>query len=324
MKHHIAPKTLRAGLIALALAAMVIPVACLSQQRELVRVNDEQITLQDLQRELVIREGARTLLQMIDMRLILNAAEQADISITDNELDLKLRQAIARIGSERDLEQTLRDWGRRKEDFRQELRAEALLERLALADHPLDDTDLRQYYDNHRREFSHGEQVRLRLILLRDKANADTVAQALQEPGADFAGLAGAFSEDPGTKESGGDTGFVERGDFARPITDRAFAMQPGEVSKVFEVPDGWAIIRVEEKRPAGAQPFEQVRETLRARVQVQHLEQATKDWLNKARTQAQLEIPDPALAKRVQGLIEAQTPFEPSNLAPNIPMAPR
>lgn len=315
---------LKCSLLLIAVLGIIIPVACLSQQRELARVNEQPITEEDFRRELIVQEGARMLLEMIDTRIILQAAAKAGTTITDHELDLKQQQAIARIGSEREFEELLQRDRRTKESFREELRAEALLERLALANHPLDDTDLRQYYESHRSEFSYPEQVRLRLMLFREKTNADTVASALREPGADFAGLAKAFSEDPATKDAGGDTGFVSRSDFAPAISDRAFAMAPGQVSGVFAVPDGWAIIKLEAKRPAGLQPFAGLRETLRARVQVQHLDQARADWLKRARAEAQINIPDPFLADHVRKLIEANTPFEPSNLAPGIPMAPR
>lgn len=315
---------MRVSLLLIGLVAVIVPVACLSQQRVVARVNDEPITAEDLRRELIIQEGARLLLEMIDTLLITQAAEKARTSITDHELDLKVQQAIARIGSERDFEEQLKHQGRSKEEFRQELRAEALLERLALAAHPLDDTDLRRYYDRHQSEFRHGEQVRMRLMLFTGKANADAVAGALRDPQADFAGLAQAFSEDPATKEQGGDTGFFEREAYAKAISDRAFVMPPGQTSPVFEVPDGWAIIKVLERRPPSVEPFAKLRDSLRARVQVEHLDQAKQDWLSRARAQAQLAIKDEFLAQHVRKLIEAEAPFEPSNLAPGIPMAPR
>jgi len=314
----------RYSLLLIGVLTAIIPVSCLSQQRELARVNDQPITEEDFRHELIAREGARVLLEMIDTQLILQAAAKSGAIVSDHELDLKLQQAIARLGSERDFAETLRRSRRSKEAFREELRAEALLERLALVGHPLDDRDLREYYAAHQSEFSYPAQVRLRLMLFREKGNADTVAAALREPGADFAGLAQAFSEDPATRAEGGDTGFVGRGAFAPAISDRAFAMKPGQVSDVLAVPDGWAIIRLEAKRPAGVQPFAGLRDTLRARVQVQHLDQARTDWLKRARAAAQLDIPDPLLADRVRGLIEADTPFEPTNLTPSIPIAPR
>jgi hypothetical protein len=103
-----------------------------------------------------------------------------------------------------------------------------------------------------------------------------------------------------------------------------AFKLKPGQTSGVFAVPDGFAIIKVEEKRPPATQPFDQVRENLQARVGLEQLDQARKDWLADARSRAQIVIRDPVLDSHVRRLMEAQTPFEPSNLAPQIPMAPR
>lgn len=301
----------------------IMPVACNSQS-PVARVNDQVITDEALRQELIVQHGARMLLQMIDIAIINQAARQQGVSISEGELDLKYEQAVARIGSEQDLEQILKRSRRGKREFREELRAEALLDRLAMQRYPVRDADVRQYYDVHRNEFSHQEQVRIRLMLFTTRANAEAVAETLKDPQADFAGLAQAFSEDPATKDKGGDTGFFQRGDYAPAITNLAFKLKPGQVSPVFEVPDGFAIIKVEEKRPAGVQPFEQVRESVQARVELEQLERARRNWLNEARVKAQLDMPDEALAARVRMLMGAETPFEPSNMAPDIPMAPR
>lgn len=309
----------------LLVALVALPIACGSQSgRVLVRVEGEAITEGDLVHELIVQEGARQLLVMIDTTIINQAAAAKGVTITDGDVDLKYQQAVARIGSENDLEGQLKQGRRTKAEFREELRAEALLDRLAQARNPVDDEDVRRYYDNHMPEFRHGEQARVRLMLFASRQNADTVAQALKDPQADFAGLAKAFSEDPATRDKGGDTGFFERSDYARPISDMAFRLRPGQVSGVFEVPDGFAIIKLEEKRAAGHQPYEQVRESVRARVAMEQLDQARKDWLAEGRAKAQIVIPDDFLDAHVRRLIEAGTTFEPSNLTPDIPMAPR
>lgn len=312
-------------LLALTLVIATVPVACGPQSsRVLVRVNGEPITEAQLIEELLKQEGARELLLTIDMQLITKAAAAKGFSISAGDLDLKYQQAAARLGSERDLEEQLKRSRRSKQQFRDELEAEALLDRLAAARNPVDEADARRYYRNHANEFSHPEQARIRLMLFAARQNAETVVEALKDPQADFAGLAKAFSEDPGTKEAGGDTGFFSRGDYARPISDAAFSLPVGKVSGVLAVPDGFAIVKVEARRPAATDPYEQVRDTVRARVALEQLEQSRRDWLNQARAGAQIVIPDKALQARVRALIDAETPFEPSNMAPDIPMAPR
>ena len=92
----------------------------------------------------------------------------------------------------------------------------------------------------------------------------------------------------------------------------------------MFRVPDGFAIIKVEERRPAGALPLAEVRSGVRSRMEMEQLDQARREWLRAARQQASLVIPDQELEQQVRALIESDAPYDPTNLTPEIPMAPR
>jgi peptidyl-prolyl cis-trans isomerase C len=132
----------------------------------------------------------------------------------------------------------------------------AALERLA-----------RSQYDASPEKFETPEQVRVRHILVSAKAceaearARDLLAQARQ-PGADFAALAKANSDDPGSAARGGDLGFSARGKMAPAFEAAAFALkQPGDLSDVVKTEFGYHVIRLEERKPASRQPFEAVRE---------------------------------------------------------------
>jgi peptidyl-prolyl cis-trans isomerase D len=118
------------------------------------------------------------------------------------------------------------------------------------------------YKSNLKSLFSYPDRVRARHILIgvapnasdKDRAAAKAKAEKILEQlkkGADFAKLAAQYSDDPGSRERGGDLGFFERGQMIKPFEDAAFALKPGQLSGVVETRFGYHIIQVEEAKPA-------------------------------------------------------------------------
>ncbi len=78
---------------------------------------------------------------------------------------------------------------------------------------------------------------------------ADSV-RTLIEKGADFATMARRFSDDPGSRDSGGALGFFRRGMMVRPFEEAAFALRPGVVSPVVVTEFGYHLIWVDRAEP--------------------------------------------------------------------------
>jgi peptidyl-prolyl cis-trans isomerase C len=78
-----------------------------------------------------------------------------------------------------------------------------------------------------------------------------------------FAELAHKFSED-GTANAGGDLGWFGRGVMVPEFDEVVFDLEPGEISPVFETQYGYHIVLLEQKRPAGPPPIEEVEDQLR------------------------------------------------------------
>ncbi|RPI27421.1 MAG: hypothetical protein EHM61_08495 [Acidobacteria bacterium] len=100
------------------------------------------------------------------------------------------------------------------------------------------------------------EQVRAAHILVKapqgqDDTEARKKAEAVLariQGGEDFATVAKAVSEDPGSAQQGGDLGFFKRGQMVPEFDQAAFSMQPGQTSGLVKSPFGFHIIRVIEK----------------------------------------------------------------------------
>ncbi|MCU0235133.1 MAG: peptidyl-prolyl cis-trans isomerase [Thermoanaerobaculales bacterium] len=177
-------------------------------------------------------------------------------------------EAEARAAYERDSESYRRDEQRA---IRYLLVESAKLRRLL----PVEAAELRAYYDEHKDEFLEGEQANARHILIRVAPDADQVALAEAEllangvaqiarSGADFAELAAKHSQDPGSKDGGGDLGWFARGRMVKEFEDAVFAAKPGEIVGPIRSQFGFHIIRVDGFRPAHQRPFEEVEEQVR------------------------------------------------------------
>jgi len=77
--------------------------------------------------------------------------------------------------------------------------------------------------------------------------------------GADFAELAKASSDDPGSAQRGGDLGWFGRRAMIKPFEDAAFALAPGQVSEVVKTSFGFHIIKLLEKRSTEDKSLRQI-----------------------------------------------------------------
>jgi peptidyl-prolyl cis-trans isomerase D len=111
--------------------------------------------------------------------------------------------------------------------------------------------------------FSTPEERRARHILVNFGADKDAARSRLAAiagkvaQGTDFASLAGAQSEDPGSKGKGGDLGWVRRGQMVERFEQALFALKPGQVSEPVETEFGWHLIKLEELREAKTKAFD-------------------------------------------------------------------
>jgi peptidyl-prolyl cis-trans isomerase SurA len=80
------------------------------------------------------------------------------------------------------------------------------------------------------------------------RAEAERIRQMALE-GEDFAELARRFSDDPGTRENGGDLGWFRQGDMVPAFEDVAFRLAPGQISEPVRTPYGFHLIQVERRR---------------------------------------------------------------------------
>lgn len=164
------------------------------------------------------------------------------------------------------------------------------------------DDDINLYYKAHQEEFRTPEMVRARHILIKvdksasndDKAKARSKAEDILKrikAGEDFAKLASEFSEDPGSKNKGGDLGFFPKGRMVPDFEKVAFSLKPGEVSDIVETPFGFHIIKVEEKKESIQEPLEKVKDKVKEKVFADFRKAKVDEFVEKAMKDAGVEL---------------------------------
>ncbi|MCB1798406.1 MAG: SurA N-terminal domain-containing protein, partial [Gammaproteobacteria bacterium] len=140
----------------------------------------------------------------------------------------------------------------------------------------VNDEALQQYFRDHRAEFVAREERAMRhiLITVAPGAGDDEVAKAQGKAddllaqlrgGADFASLAQANSDDPGSAKSGGDLGWVERGLMVPAFEDAAFTLAKGDFSDPVRTEFGFHIIQVTDVRGGSDAAFADMRDKVEA-----------------------------------------------------------
>ena len=133
--------------------------------------------------------------------------------------------------------------------------------------------EIQQYFKAHASEYQVPDQARSRHILVKVAPNADPKTDAAAKAkadgllkqiqgGANFADLAKKNSDDPGSKDKGGELGFAHRGMMVPEFDNAIFTQKIGE-TKIVKTSFGYHIIQVEERQEAHTQSLSEVLPTI-------------------------------------------------------------
>jgi peptidyl-prolyl cis-trans isomerase D len=171
---------------------------------------------------------------------------------------------------------------------------------------PVTDADIQAYYAAHQAQYKSEEQVQTRHILITVAAGADAKTEAAAKAkaedvlkqiksGGNFAALASKYSEDPGSKDKGGELPLIPTSGLDPAYAKAAMALNPGQTSDLVRSQFGFHIIQTEKKVPAGVQPLAEVKDSIAQAVEGQKagaaeqafaqklIAAATKDGIDKA-----------------------------------------
>ena len=152
-----------------------------------------------------------------------------------------------------------------------------------------------EYYRQHRELFASKAQVKLRMIMIPGKADAgaDDPQKAMAEEirgklitGADFDKMAQMYSEDS-TRDLGGDWGWIDDKTLSAPLTEVAFKLKPGEISKVLGLSNNYYILKVEARQGGDLKALKDVRADIESRLRQEQAQQLQEHWIASLRSKA-------------------------------------
>jgi len=161
---------------------------------------------------------------------------------------------------------------------------------------------IQKFYNKNRGSYAIPEQIKLRMIILRegvagDVAATENKAQTAEEirqklvAGAEFSRMAEMYSEDEGTRDTGGDWGWVERGTLNEQLSQVAFSLSPGQVSRVVKVGESYYILYVEAKKNAAIKAIPEVRDEIERNLIQQERMKVQQRWLETLRAKSYIKI---------------------------------
>ena len=221
--------------------------------------------------QLIQIEG-RVLDQLIQTRLLLQKATDADRSNGVQKINLQMSNLLTQVGSQEALDRQMKASGTTMAELRskasQELTAWVVVlpRELNVA---VTDAEVKQFYDdtNHSADFEQPEMAHVRHILSltmdpvthaplsadqqqTKRKQIDDILKRIRS-GADFAALAKQYSEDPSSKDNGGEMPAFPRGQMAPEFEAAAFSLTNNQVSDVITTAYGYHIIKLLDKTPA-------------------------------------------------------------------------
>ena len=241
---------------------------------------------------------------LIDNELLYQKAAKSEAPVSDGDVEAEFQKIKEGFATADAFSGILKRNGVGEADFKDQLRRTLLVtrfvDRQVVGEIKVPEEDVRRYYDQNPAEVNRKEAVQVTQILVRVSPDADARARAaarekieaiLKEvkSGGDFADLARKHSEDHEAR-SAGHTGWIVRGNGPPAIEKTAFALQPGQTSDVIESRLGLHIVKVLQKRAEGPIPYDELKETIRAKLVARERAGKIRAYVDDLKEQARVE----------------------------------
>lgn len=243
---------------------------------------------------------------LVSAELMRQDAVAQGMNPSDAEVEAQVKQVTARFPSEAELQKALASENMTpailRDQVKENLAVQKLIQTKIAPQATVDEAAQKKFYEENKARMMVPEQVRVAHILIATPqgATADQQAAAKKKAqdllaqirkGGDFGALAKANSEDPGSKDHGGELPWLAKGQTVPAFEAAAFALPVGQVSEVVQTQFGFHIIKSLERKAATTRSYEEVAPRLKEMLTQQKVRDLVQAHVAGLRGKAKIDI---------------------------------
>ena len=263
--------------------------------------------------------------ELIIKSLLDQEIAKRNITATEEDVQNELKTIIDRVGSKEQLNSLLKQRDVSNAQFTEDLKTQIKIKKLvdSIQKVNITDADAEKYYNTHKDEFTHGEQVRASHILISanmleiiqqikaknpdidptelnkkveeqiaaQKAKAEAVLAEVKKNPDNFEKIAQQKSDDKASGERGGELGFFPKEAMVPEFANAAFSMKPNTISEsLVKSPYGFHIIKVTDRMAAGSTPFAKIKDEIKFYLETQKQVEILKNLTDGLMKNAKIE----------------------------------
>lgn len=238
---------------------------------------------------------ARVVDYLVQLEIVKQKAAELKITVTPKDVQDRVNTIYSSYGGQKKVEALLAKQGMTLTDLQTQLHDTILQEKVqatVFKDVKVSDQQVKDYYNAHKASFHQGVSRQTRHILLKTKAEALKVRALLvaNNTDANWQKVAKEYSQDPGSKNSGGDLGAVTQGQMVPPFDKATFALKVGEISQPVKSSYGWHVIEVTKINQATTTTLTKAAPNIRQTLLSQAQSAAWSAWLKQATAAAHVK----------------------------------
>ncbi len=223
-------------------------------------------------------------------RLLIKAAQTEGITVTEEQVDFSLKRSKAILGEEK-FQEMLAKSGASEEEYREFIKSKIITSKYQsklFATIKIDDSSITEYYKEHKEDLFTPESVRIEMIILEKRDDADVIYNRLKE-GEDFDKVVQEYTAIY-KKRIGGKVKWMPYDAIPEQIRPLVKEGKAGVLLEPVQIPEGYSVIKILEKRPEGIPELDEVRGDIEQVFRMKEQQKVLENWFASAKQKTTIE----------------------------------